>query len=73
MKQVTLHIPEKKFSFFMELVKSLGFVKKVETEYEPEPTKEQILRDIREAVEEVNLVKAGKLKGIPAKELLNEL
>ncbi len=38
-----------------------------------EPTKEQILQDIRDAVKEVNLIKAGKLKRIPAEDLLNEL
>ncbi len=43
-----------------------------ELEYD-EPTKEQILQDIRDAVKEVNLIKAGKLKGVPAEDLLNEL
>ena len=71
MKQVILHIPDKKFPFFMELVKNLDFVKKVETD--DEPSKEQILRGIQGAVEEVKLIKAGKLKGISAKDLLNEL
>ena len=27
MKQVTLNIPDKKFPFFMELIKNLGYVK----------------------------------------------
>jgi hypothetical protein len=71
MKQITLNIPDKKFHFFMELIKSLDFVKKVKTD--DEPTKEQILQDLRDAVEEVNLIKTGKLKGIPAKDLINEL
>jgi len=70
MKQVTVHIPEKNYPFFIELVKNLGFVKKIE---EDEPDKEEILTGIRQAVEEVKLIKAGKLKGIPAKDLLNEL
>ena len=43
-------------------------------EYEDDiDTKEQILQGIRDAVKEVNLIKAGKLKGIPAKDLLDEL
>jgi len=42
-------------------------------EYDDADTKEQILQGIRDAVKEVNLIKAGKLKGIPAKDLLNEL
>ncbi len=41
-------------------------------EYE-EPTKEQILKEIKEAVLELKLVEQGKLKVRPVKELLNEL
>ena len=35
--------------------------------------KATVLEGISEAVEEVKLIKQGKLKGIPAKELLVEL
>ena len=38
-----------------------------------EPTKEQILDGIREAMQEMKLIKAGKLKGRPVQELLDEL
>jgi hypothetical protein len=72
MKQLTLTITDKKYPLFMELVKSLPFVKKIE-EADDEPTKEEILAGIKEAVKEVNLIKAGKMKGIPAKDLLREL
>ena len=41
-------------------------------EYE-EPTKEQILMELKEAVKELTLIKQGKLKARPAKELLNKL
>ncbi|GAB3022183.1 hypothetical protein GCM10027051_29370 [Niabella terrae] len=41
-------------------------------EYE-EPTKVQILQELKEAVQELKLVEQGKLKARPAKELLNEL
>jgi hypothetical protein len=40
---------------------------------EPEQTEEEILNNIRQAVEEMKLIKAGKLKGRPARELLDEL
>jgi PHD/YefM family antitoxin component YafN of YafNO toxin-antitoxin module len=40
---------------------------------QPEPTKASVLKGIQEAVEEVKLIKAGKLKGKSLKELLNEL
>lgn len=41
-------------------------------EYE-EPTKEQILQELKEAIVELGLIEQGKLKARPAKELLNEL
>ena len=40
-------------------------------EYE-EPTKEQILLKLKEAVQELKLVEQGKLKARPAEDLLNE-
>ena len=38
-----------------------------------EQSKEEILQGLQQAVEEMNLVKQGKLKARDAKELLNEL
>ena len=38
-----------------------------------EPTEEQILSELRDAVKELKLVEQGKLKTRPAKELLDEL
>lgn len=40
---------------------------------EPEPTKAEILAGIKEAVEEVKQIKAGKIKAKSLKDLLNEL
>lgn len=71
MKQVILSVPDKKYEFFIELVKNLEFVKGVEEV--KEPGKKEILAGIRQAVEEVRLIKAGKLKGRPVQELLDEL
>ncbi|MEQ6118061.1 hypothetical protein [Reichenbachiella sp. MALMAid0571] len=71
MKQVTIHIPDNKFPFFMELIKSLKFIKRIDAE--EESTKEQILQGLQDAVEEVNLIKAGKKKAQPLSEFLNEL
>ena len=72
MKQVIINIPDKKYPFFIELVKSLGFVKKMET-IEDASTSEQLKSEIRQAVEEMKLIKSGKLKGRPVQELLDEL
>lgn len=38
-----------------------------------EPSKEQILQELKEAVIELKLVEQGKLNSRPVKELLNEL
>ncbi len=40
---------------------------------EPEPTKAEILAGIKEAVEEVKLIKAGKIPAKSLNDLLNEL
>jgi len=41
-------------------------------EYE-EPSKEQILQELKEAVSQLKLIEQGKLKARPAKALLDEL
>lgn len=67
--KVLLDIKDSKAGFFMELLKNFPFVKaKTLT-----PSKAQILEELKEAVENMTLVKQGKLKARPAKELLNEL
>ncbi len=43
-----------------------------EDEYE-EPTKEQLIAEMKEAVREMNLIKQGKLKSRSLDELLDEL
>ena len=47
--------------------------KELETLEDSEPTKEQFLNNLKQAVKEVNLIKQGKLKGRPARELFDEL
>jgi hypothetical protein len=43
-----------------------------ELEYE-EPSKEEILKELKEAVVELKLIEQGKLKARPASELINEI
>ncbi len=38
-----------------------------------EPTKEQLLSELKEAISELKLVEEGKLRARPAQELLDEL
>ena len=72
MKQVTVHVADGKYEIFMELMKSLSFVKRVKAK-DDEPTKEEILKGIKQGVQEVNLIKRGKLKPTLLKDFLNEL
>ena len=67
--KLLLDIKDSKAAFVMELLKNFTYVK-------TEPLSEEkalLLREIKEAVENLNLVRKGKLKVRPAKELLDEL
>lgn len=67
--KVLLDIPDNKAAALMEVLKSISFVK-----VKPVTNEKALLKkEIREAVEEFNLVRAGKKKARPARELLNEL
>ena len=67
--KVLLDIKDSKASFVMELLQSLSYVKARPLTDE----KAQLMAEIREAVENLKLVRQGKLKARPAKELLDEL
>jgi hypothetical protein len=67
--KVMLDIKDSKADFVMELLHNLPFVKA-----EPlSPYKSKIIKDVKKAVEEMKLIKAGKLKARNAEEFLNEL
>ncbi|WP_445732491.1 hypothetical protein [Mariniflexile sp.] len=67
--KVLLDIKDSKVSFVMELLSSLNFVKVKPLTDE----KAGQMSNIRDAVEELKLIRQGKLKGISAKELLDAL
>jgi len=71
MRTLTLHIPDDKYPDIMEELNKFQDIK-IEI-ISAEPTKEEIKEDIRRAVKEVNLIKQGKFRARPARELLNEL
>lgn len=75
MKEITIAVPDNKYDFTLNLVKNLKFVKKVNAPSKPKMSrsKAKFLKDLEEAVEEVKLIKAGKKKGTPIEEFLNEL
>lgn len=67
--KVLLDIKDTKAEFVMELLESFSFVK-------AQPLsayKAKVLEDVKEAVDEMKKVKAGKLKARNAEELFNEL
>ena len=71
MRHVTVYITDKEYSHFIQLAKNLHYVKKIEMD--DEPTKEDILNNIKNGLEEMQLFKKGKLKTTSAKDFLNEL
>lgn len=60
-------IPIKEWQELKKQYKDLG-----ELEY-GEPTKEQLLVELKEAFDEIRSIEQGKLKARPAKELIDEL
>jgi hypothetical protein len=66
--RVILDIKDNKAAFVMELLKSLPFVKAKPIT----PYKAKVLEGVKDAVEEMKMIKAGKLKARNAEELINE-
>jgi hypothetical protein len=67
--KILLDIKDEKAPFIMELLKNFSFVKaKPLTE-----GKAQLMEDIKEAVQEMALIRTGKKKARNAEDFLNEL
>lgn len=71
MRQVTIYTTDKDYNQFIELARNLRYVKKIETD--DEPTKEEIIENLKRGFEEMKLIKEGKLKTTPLADFLNEL
>ncbi len=67
--KVLLEVKDNKADFILELLNNFSFVKAQPLS----PAKARLIKEIKEAVENVKLVKQGKLKAKPLNELLNEL
>jgi hypothetical protein len=67
--KVILDIKDSKAAFVMELLSSLSFVKARTLSYE----NAVLVDEIKEAVEDLKLVRQGKLNARPARDLINEL
>lgn len=67
--KILLDIKDEKAPFIMELLRNFSFVKaKPLTE-----GKAQLMEDIKEAVQEMTLIRTGKKKARNAEDFLNEL
>ena len=67
--KILLEIPDNKASALMEVLKSISYVKtKPLTD-----AKALLMEEIREAVEEMKLIRAGKKKARNAEDFLNAL
>lgn len=66
MKQITLNIAENKFKAFLEFIKTLDYVKVEDVEGEA-------VRELRESLKQVKLMREGKLPKQTAQEFLDEL
>lgn len=67
--RVLLDIKDSKALSLLEVLKGLSYVKAKTISEE----KAILMENVKEAVEELKLIRAGKLKGIKAKDLLNDL
>jgi len=67
--KVLLDIKDNKAPYLLEVLKGLHYVKALELT----PAKAKVLKELKEAVDNMILVEAGKLKPRPAEELLDEL
>jgi diadenosine tetraphosphate (Ap4A) HIT family hydrolase len=67
--RVLLDIKDSEAVHLMRVLRSLPYVKELTIS----PEKEELVEEIKEAVENLKLVREGKLKARPARELLDEL
>jgi hypothetical protein len=67
--KILIDIPDNKALAFLDVIRSISYVKAKELT----DTKAELMADIKEAVEELKLVKKGELKTRPIEDLLNEL
>lgn len=72
MKQLIIHIPDNKYHFFMELVKSLGFIK-VSEEVNLSKNQQDFVEGTKNSLEQVEQHLKAEIKLKTAEELFDEL
>lgn len=71
MRHITVYTTDIEYNHFVELAKNLHYVKKIETD--DEPSKEEIINNLKQGFQELQLIKKGKLKTTSLDDFLNEL
>lgn len=72
MKQIILHIPDNKYQFFLELVKSLGFVK-ISEEANLTKNQKEFVEGTKDSLQQVEQHLKGNINLKTADQLHNEL
>ena len=67
--KILLDIPDNKATSLMDVLRSISYVKAKQLT----DAKALLMEEIREAVEEIKLIRAGKKKARNAEDFLNEL
>jgi hypothetical protein len=67
--KILIDIPDNKAASFLEVIRSISYVKAKQLSN----SKAEVLNEVRESIEEYNLVKKGKVKSRPVEDLLDEL
>jgi len=70
--RIVLNISPRKYDFFMELLRNFDFVQVEHGEYDGD-SREAIVANLKEAANDLKLIREGKLEGRPVEELINEL
>lgn len=71
MTSILINVKKEKYDFLMELLQSFDFVQIQQKD--DGDTEEEILANIKQGFIEMELVKRGKMKAKPIKDLLDEL
>jgi hypothetical protein len=67
--KILIDIPDNKAASFLEVIRSISYVKAKQLS----ESKAEVLNEVRESIEEYNLVKKGEVKSRPVEDLLDEV
>jgi len=68
-KSITLTIPDKKYKFFLELIKNFSFIQ-IENISDGD-SKEQVLLNLKQGFKDMQAIKKNKLKTFPVEALFD--